>query len=108
MDDSAKKLDQFFTQDEVAARCLSSILAIVKQLEYDLDKIRILEPSAGDGAFIRAADSKGIGSYLIVTRAHTQVYGFKSNTTVEIVRYLYLYRFFTVQKYVSYLRRGFI
>ena len=63
MDDSAKKLDQFFTQDEVAARCLSSILAIVKQLEYDLDKIRILEPSAGDGAFIRAADSKGIGSY---------------------------------------------
>lgn len=51
---SAKQLDQFFTQDGVATDSLDVILKILKQLDYTPADNLFIEPSAGEGAFIRA------------------------------------------------------
>lgn len=59
MGNSAKELDQFFTQDEVAKTCLDKITSILKQLNYDTKKTYFVEPSAGDGAFCRALRDSG-------------------------------------------------
>ena len=50
-----KDFDQFFTKDSVALECLDNLLEVLKDNSgYNLDKICFLEPSAGDGAFLRA------------------------------------------------------
>ncbi|NCU29435.1 hypothetical protein EOM60_02385 [Candidatus Saccharibacteria bacterium] len=54
MASSAKQLDQFFTQDGVAADSLDVILKVLEQLGYTPADNLFIEPSAGEGAFIRA------------------------------------------------------
>jgi len=55
---NAKALDQFFTRDDVAKKCLDQTLAILSKLNYDLPSLHFLEPAAGGGAFIRAVKSR--------------------------------------------------
>lgn len=50
-------LDQFFTKDELSEDCLQDFSALVETLGYDRSKIHFVEPSAGGGGFVRAAES---------------------------------------------------
>lgn len=60
--DKAKELDQFFTSDDVALKCLEEFMKLASQLGYsDLKAVHFLEPSAGGGAFLRALDDKNLG-----------------------------------------------
>jgi predicted RNA methylase len=59
----AKKLDQFFTQDKIAVQCLRGSMKYIEMLDYDISKISFLEPSAGDGAFVKAAKKIGFRTY---------------------------------------------
>ena len=63
MEGNAKKLDQFFTQDKVAKDCLNKILVTLRGLGYSTDDVSFLEPSAGDGAFIRAVKGKNMSFF---------------------------------------------
>lgn len=48
-------LDKFYTKEWVAKRCVSTVLATIAVQERDL----IVEPSAGDGAFLEPLKSVG-------------------------------------------------
>ena len=55
--DQARELDQFFTTPDVAADCVRKLLSV---LRCDLNSFDVLlEPSFGDGAFVRAIRSAG-------------------------------------------------
>lgn len=56
-----KDMDQFFTDPELAERIVKWALRSVDQLP--LAKIRVLEPSAGDGAIVGALLENGIKTY---------------------------------------------
>jgi predicted RNA methylase len=48
----AKKLDQFYTKYDVANDCVNMLLPTLEKLDYK--KITFIEPSAGNGSFIKA------------------------------------------------------
>ena len=50
---TAKDLDKYYTKDEIASSCLVAFLPLIS------DDSKLVEPSAGGGAFIRAANSVG-------------------------------------------------
>ena len=59
-----KDFGQFYTKDSVAEECLADLVGILKNNSgYDLDKVCFLEPSAGDGAFLRALDKENYNNY---------------------------------------------
>lgn len=58
----AKDYDQFYTKDAVAKACLETLLREIEPA-YDLDQISFLEPSAGDGAFLRGLEDLGFSNY---------------------------------------------
>lgn len=60
----AKQLDQFYTQDTVALNCLTSAYNVIKQFYNDVDNLFFLEPSAGNGAFLRALQQQGLAHFL--------------------------------------------
>ena len=52
-----KQLDQFYTQDSISSQCLSEAVEVLHKLYPSMKDILFLEPSAGDGSFIRALKS---------------------------------------------------
>lgn len=60
MADEAKALDQFYTRSSVAQDCVDLALQWANKLGYDIAKLKVLEPSAGSGSFIRAFQDKGV------------------------------------------------
>ena len=60
MNNDAKNLDQFYTKDSVAEASVEVALDYVDKLGYDLSKLKVLEPSAGNGSFLRVLKSKNI------------------------------------------------
>jgi len=54
---AAKEFDQFYTQDDVAVLCMKHMEAVLPKIgrKADHGEYCILEPSAGGGAFVRAA-----------------------------------------------------
>lgn len=59
-----RSFDQFYTQDHVAEQCLDNLLNVLtRQSDYLLDETFFVEPSAGDGAFLRALDKAHYNNY---------------------------------------------
>ncbi len=56
-----RQFDQFYTQDTVADECLSILWNYLSEVysTNEIGSLTFLEPSAGDGAFIRALEAKG-------------------------------------------------
>ena len=54
---NAKEFDQFYTQDDVAVMCMKHMESVMPGIGQGTvnDNFCILEPSAGGGAFVRAA-----------------------------------------------------
>ena len=54
---NAKEFDQFYTQDDVAVMCMKHMESVIPRIGQGTvnDNFCILEPSAGGGAFVRAA-----------------------------------------------------
>lgn len=56
--------DQFYTQDSVAEHCLDALLKVLAETsDYRTDTLSFIEPSAGDGAFLRALEKSGHPQY---------------------------------------------
>lgn len=53
---SAKEFDQFYTQDEVAASCVEKFNRTLDEMNILSPERFYLEPSAGDGAFLRGLE----------------------------------------------------
>lgn len=53
----AIELDQFFTKDELSESALATLSQKLGSLGYDPDKVHFVEPSAGGGSFVRAAEA---------------------------------------------------
>lgn len=56
LSDKAMSLDQYFTKPEIACLCLENLCTFLNRIHsgYDFEEVLFLEPSAGEGAFIRA------------------------------------------------------
>ena len=55
-----KQFDQFYTKDDVARDCVKDLRETLSQnSRYDLSAVTFMEPSAGEGAFIRAIENLG-------------------------------------------------
>lgn len=57
---SSKEKDQFFTNRETAQYCLDVFISKAKQLGIDTEKYEFIEPSAGDGAFMKVLPKKRV------------------------------------------------
>ncbi len=53
---SAKEFDQFYTSDDVAASCIEKVRGVLPRIGIKDRDVFYLEPSAGDGAFLRAIE----------------------------------------------------
>lgn len=53
---NAKEFDQFYTADDVAVSCLEKVLGVLPKIGINNSEVFYLEPSAGDGAFLRAIE----------------------------------------------------
>lgn len=53
---NAKEFDQFYTADDVAVACIEKVRVVLPTLEIKDKDVFYLEPSAGDGAFLRAIE----------------------------------------------------
>lgn len=53
----AIELDQFFTKDELSRECLEKFADKLEALGYDAAELNFVEPSAGGGSFVRAAEA---------------------------------------------------
>ena len=51
MNNNAKKLDQFYTNNDVAKYCYNELLNVIKKQNINIKNAVWLEPSAGNGAF---------------------------------------------------------
>lgn len=49
---SARKLDQFYTQNHTVQQCLTTLRETMTSLKYSWDQSFFIEPSAGEGAFL--------------------------------------------------------
>tara|TARA_R110000822_G_C15259052_1_gene488068 strand:+ start:87 stop:1196 length:1110 start_codon:yes stop_codon:yes gene_type:complete len=59
---TAKQKDQFFTSDATAQYCYEVFLAKMKEIEQNIEGYTYIEPSAGDGAFLKVLpENKAIG-----------------------------------------------
>lgn len=45
--------DQFFTSEKIAKKCNNTFLEIIKDYEDDISKFTFIEPSAGNGVFLK-------------------------------------------------------
>ena len=54
----ARRLDQFYTNRNVAAQCAQFALSILNEHGVDTSSVRFIEPSAGGGAFLDALPSE--------------------------------------------------
>ena len=57
--DKAASLDKYYTNDDAAAQCFGDLQLVLALLNYDCNLTHYLEPSAGGGAFVRAAEADG-------------------------------------------------
>lgn len=55
-----KKLDKFYTNVDIAEEVLALAMDFLARYDYSFGDFKILEPSAGNGAFIDALNSKGL------------------------------------------------
>lgn len=53
---NAKEFDQFYTADDVAVSCLEKVRETLPKIGINDNEVFYLEPSAGDGAFLRAIE----------------------------------------------------
>ena len=53
---SAKEFDQFYTADNVAVTCLENVRTVLPRIGIKQKDVFYLEPSAGDGSFLRAIE----------------------------------------------------
>lgn len=58
--DNSKKLDQFYTNKQVAFNCTNHLISLLRNNNIDINKLTFLEPSAGDGAFIESLVNNNI------------------------------------------------
>lgn len=65
MKEIEKGFDQFYTQDTIAEACFLRMLEVLRENVWQSgnDEIFLLEPSAGDGAFLRAFSKYGYENY---------------------------------------------
>ncbi len=57
---NSKKLDQWYTKDNVAQKCVEKMV----KLGYIKEMVDVIEPACGEGAFLRALDKEVDESYI--------------------------------------------
>lgn len=63
---NAKEFDQFYTSDDVAASCIEKVRGVLPRIGIKDRDVFYLEPSAGDGAFLRAIEKVDPARKLLV------------------------------------------